>query len=215
MKQSLNIGLVYDLREEYLALGYTQEETNEFDSIAHVEAMSGALERLGHRVELIGNGRALAERLVLGVKWDLVFSTAEGLSGRSREAQVPALLELYDQPYVFSDATTMAITLDKSIAKRLIREAGIPTAAFMVAETGEENLRSWTYYPSFLKPVAEGTSKGCNLDSKVYMLESLLNVTEALLRRFRQPVLIEKFLPGREFTVGIIGKRGTNHIPRA
>jgi D-alanine-D-alanine ligase len=201
----MRIGLVYDLRDDYRALGYSEEQIVEFDSIATIEGMEAALTRLGHDVDRIGRGQVLAKRLVMGERWDLVFSIAEGLKGRSREAQVPALLELYDQPYAFSDPLTMAVCLDKAIAKRLVREAGIATAPFMTVETGKEKLGHWTHYPAFVKPLAEGTGKGCELGSKVANEKELRNAAQALVHRFRQPALVEAFLPGREFTVGIVG----------
>lgn len=201
----MRIGLVYDLRDDYRALGYSEEQTVEFDSISTVEGMEGALQRLGHEVDRVGRGQALAKRLVMGERWDLVFSIAEGLTGRSREAQVPALLELYDQPYAFSDPLTMAVCLDKAVAKRLVKEAGIPTASYMTVETGNEDLSGWTHYPAFVKPLAEGTGKGCELGSRVANEAELRNAARALVHRFRQPALVEAYLPGREFTVGIVG----------
>jgi D-alanine-D-alanine ligase len=97
----MRIGLIYDLRDDYRAMGFSEEQTVEFDSIETIDGMAHALERLGHQVDRIGHGKKLAQRLVLGDTWDLVWSIAEGLKGRCREAQVPALLELYDQPYAF------------------------------------------------------------------------------------------------------------------
>mgnify|MGYP001181014696 FL=1 len=120
----MKIGLVYDLRDDYRAMGYSEEQTAEFDSVETVDSVAGALERLGHEVVRVGHGKKLAQRFVIGERFDLVFSFAEGLSGRNREAQVPALCELYDQPYAFSDALTMSVCLDKSVAKRLVRDAG-------------------------------------------------------------------------------------------
>jgi D-alanine-D-alanine ligase len=201
----MRIGLVYDLRDEYRAMGYSEEETVEFDSIATIDGLAGALERLGHEVDRIGHAKKLAQRLVLGERWDLVFSIAEGLKGRGREAQVPALLELYDQPYAFSDTVTMALCLDKALTKRVVRDAGIPTAPFMVVETGKEDFSAWTHFPAFIKPLAEGTGKGCELASKVGSRKQLVEAAKAHLKRFRQPALVEAFLPGREFTVGIVG----------
>lgn len=201
----MRIGLVYDLRDDYRAMGFSEEQTAEFDSIETVDGMAHALERLGHQVDRIGHGKKLAQRLVLGDAWDLVWSIAEGLKGRCREAQVPALLELYDQPYAFSDATTMALALDKALTKRVVRDAGIPTAPFMQVVSSEQDISAWTHYPAFVKPLAEGTGKGCELASKVKTSAELMNAARALLHRFAQPALVEAFLPGREFTVGIVG----------
>ena len=201
----MRIGLVYDLRDDYRAMGYTDEQTVEFDSLETIDGMAGALERLGHEVDRIGHGKKLAQRLVLGDRWDLVWSIAEGLKGRAREAQVPALLELYDQPYAFSDATTMAVALDKALAKRVVRDHGIATAPFMLVRSGDDDVSAWTHFPAFVKPLAEGTGKGCELASKVNNASELMNAARALLHRFKQPALVEAFLPGREFTVGIVG----------
>ena len=116
----MRIALVYDLRDDYRALGLSEEEVAEFDSVETIDQLAGALEALGSEVERVGRGQALAARLVAGERYDLVFSIAEGVRGRSREAQVPALCELFDQPYVFSDPLTMAACLDKAVALSLI-----------------------------------------------------------------------------------------------
>ena len=201
----MRIGIVYDLRDDYRAMGFSDEQTVEFDSIETIDGMAGALERLGHQVDRIGHGKKLAQRLVLGDRWDLVWSIAEGLKGRCREAQVPALLELYDQPYAFSDALTMAVALDKAVAKRVVRDHGIPTAPFMVFDSASDDAADWDHFPAFVKPLAEGTGKGCELASKVVDRPGLVNAARALVMRFNQPALVEAYLPGREFTVGIVG----------
>ncbi|MEZ5891875.1 MAG: hypothetical protein R3C58_01815 [Parvularculaceae bacterium] len=200
----MKIGLVYDLRDDYLALGYSEEDTAEFDSVVTIDALDGALTRLGFTVDRVGRGQALARRLAAGDRFDLVFSIAEGLKGRSREAQVPALCELYDQPYVFSDPLTMAATLDKAVAKRIVRDSGVPTAPFAVIESATQPLTGMSF-PAFLKPIAEGTGKGCSGRSKVAHKTALRAEASRMLKAFRQPVLAEAYLPGREFTVGIVG----------
>ena len=131
----LTIGLTYDLRSEYLAEGFSEEETAEFDRDDTVAAIEAALQALGHRTERIGHGRSLAAALVAGRRWDLVFNIAEGLYGIGREAQVPALLDMYRIAYTFSDPLVMSLTLHKGMTKRVIRDAGVPTADFIVAET--------------------------------------------------------------------------------
>lgn len=201
----MRIGFVFDLRDDYRAMGYGEEETAEFDSVETIEAIEAALSRLGHSVERVGHGRELARRFVAGERFDLVFSIAEGLRGRSREAQVPALCELFEQPYVFSDPLTMAVTLDKAVAKRIVRDAGIPTAPFLVYERSRQDISGWTHYPAFVKPLAEGTGKGCEKASMVSDADALREAAEGILSRYRQPALVESYLPGREFTVGIVG----------
>ena len=208
----MKIGLVYDLRDDYRAMGFPEEQTAEFDTLETIDGMAGAIERLGHEVVRVGHGRNLAKRFVIGERFDLVFSIAEGLKGRNREAQVPALCELFDQPYAFSDALTMSAGLDKAVAKRLVRDAGVPTAPFVVVESASQDLAGWSHYPAFVKPLAEGTGKGCELGSKVANRAELENAARGLIHRFRQPALVEAFLPGREFTVGIVGNGDEAHV---
>ena len=201
----MRIGLVYDLRDDYRALGFTEEQVAEFDSPDTIDALAGTLKSLGCQVTRIGHGRTLATRLAAGERWDMVFSIAEGVAGRSREAQVPALCELFDQPYVFSDPLTMAATLDKAVAKRLVRDAGIVTAPFAVLETPAQAATAAMSFPAFVKPLAEGTGKGCEAASLVCDREEMTLAAARLISRFRQPDLVESYLPGREFTVGVIG----------
>jgi D-alanine-D-alanine ligase len=201
----LKIGLTYDLRRDYLALGYPEEEVAEFDSEATIEALAEAIRGLGHAPERIGNVRALCARLAAGSRWDLVFNIAEGRNGRGRESQVPCLLDAYDVAYTFSDPLSCAVTLDKAVAKRLLQAAGLHTARFAVVAAPAELERIELGYPLFAKPIAEGTGKGISSASLVETPEQLRSLCVSLLERFGQPVLVEEFLPGREFTVGLLG----------
>jgi len=201
----LTVGLTYDLRNDYLKEGYSDEETAEFDSEITIESIESTLHELGYVTERIGNVKALLRKLGEGKKWDLVFNIAEGLYGIGREAQVPAILDAFRIPYVFSDPLVLSLTLHKGLTKRVIRDCKIPTADFAIVEN-EENIHSINMgYPLFAKPVAEGTGKGIDSRSKVNNFNELKLVCENLLSRFNQPVLVETFLPGREFTVGIVG----------
>jgi D-alanine-D-alanine ligase len=201
----MRIGVTYDLRSDYLALGYGEEETAEFDAEETIAAVCEALSGLGHEPVRIGGIRPLARALVDGGRWDAVFNICEGLKGVSREAQVPALLEAFDIPYVFSDPLTLALALDKAMAKRVVRDAGVPTADFALIAAAADIAKIDLSYPLFLKPVAEGSGKGVGARSMVTGPSELETVALDLLSRFRQPVLVEEFLPGREFTVGITG----------
>lgn len=201
----LRIGVTYDLRADYLAQGYGEEETAEFDSEITIDAICAALTSLGYAPERIGGVRNLVGRLAAGARWDGVFNICEGLKGVAREAQVPALLDAYDIPYVFSDPLTLSLALDKAMAKRLVRDCGVPTAPFAVIEDVGHVSHVNLSFPLFLKPVAEGSGKGIDARSKVNDRNELERVAADLLQRFRQPVLVESYLPGREFTVGITG----------
>ena len=201
----LTIGLVYDLRDDYLAEGFTHEQVAEFDSASTIEALEQTIQALGYKTERIGNGLALAKRLVAGHRWDLVFGIAEGLYGRSREAQVPAMLEMYRIPYAFSDPLVCALTLDKAMAKRVVQSAGLRTPGFVVISAMPDLETVDLPYPVFAKPIAEGTGKGVDVRSRVDDPSQLWQVCNRLIERFKQPVLVEEYLPGREFTTAILG----------
>lgn len=201
----MRIGLTYDLRSEYLAMGYSEEATAEFDREETVDGIESALQRLGHATERIGHIRRLVERLAEGRRWDLVFNIAEGLNGIGREAQVPALLDAYGIPYTFSDPLVMSLTLHKGMTKRVVRDAGIPTCDFATVSSPPEAAGVRFAPPYFVKPVAEGTGKGVSSRSIVRRRRDLPDACGRLLAAYNQPVLVERFLPGREFTVGITG----------
>lgn len=201
----LTVGLTYDLRSDYLKEGYSEEETAEFDSEITIESIESTLQKLGYKTERIGNVKALLRKLSEGKKWDLVFNIAEGLHGIGREAQVPAILDAFKIPYVFSDPLVLSLTLHKGLTKRVIRDCNIPTADFVIIEKPEDIESIKLEYPLFAKPVAEGTGKGIDSKSKVYNYNELKEVCIDLLKRFNQPVLVETYLPGREFTVGVVG----------
>lgn len=201
----MKIGLTYDLRSEYLEAGYNEEETAEFDRDDTVQSIEKTLSRLGHDTDRIGHARQLIDRLAGGDRWDLVFNIAEGLYGIGREAQVPAILDLYRIPYTFSDPLVMSLTLHKGMTKRVIRDAGIPTSDFCLVETIDDLNRIHFPPPYFIKPMAEGTGKGITPHSIIQSIDELPPACAAMLQTYRQPVLVELYLSGREFTVGIIG----------
>ncbi|MGE5893289.1 MAG: D-alanine--D-alanine ligase family protein [bacterium] len=205
----MKIGLTYDLRKEYTDMGFTEEETAEFDSEETINSLEETIRNLGHETIRIGNIYELVRRIASGERWEFVFNVTEGLHGRSREAQVPALLEAFNIPYTFSDPLTLSLCLDKAMTKRIVRDAGIPTPDFAVIQSLHElegsELPNKGKFPLFVKPVAEGTGKGVTADSIIRDMDALKRQVRKLLIRYNQPVLIETFLPGKEFTVGILG----------
>ncbi len=202
----MRVGLTYDLRAEYLAAGYGDEETAEFDRPDTIDALETAIRGLGHQPDRIGTAKRLIARLASGDRWDLVFNISEGLhGGAARESQVPAILDVYDIPYTFSDPVVMGVCLHKGLTKLVVRAAGVPTPDFALVECAEDLAAVDLPFPVFAKPVAEGTGKGVGPTSKIRDREGLDRVGRSLLDQFRQPVLVEAFLPGREFTVGLLG----------
>ena len=201
----IKVGFTYDLRSEYLAMGYSNEETAEFDKESTVDAIESTLNLLGYETDRIGHIKQLVDRLHKGDRWDIVFNICEGMYGIAREAQVPALLDAYHIPYVFSSPLVMALTLDKAMTKRVIRDAGIHTPDFFVVTKPEDIEKVNLPFPLFVKPVAEGTGKGISAKSIVGNANELKANCLYLLSTFKQPVIVETFLSGREFTVGITG----------
>lgn len=201
----LKIGLTYDLKDDHISSGLTPEEIAEFDTRETIDGIEDAVRSFGYATDRIGHIKALVKRLAAGDRWDFVFNIAEGVRGMGRESQVPCLLEAYDIPCSFSDPMVLSLSLHKGMTKRVVRDADIPTADFHVVETPEEARNVDLPYPLFAKPVAEGTGKGVSPVSRIENFSMLRKVASALLEKYRQPVLVETFLPGREFTVGIVG----------
>ncbi len=201
----MKIGLTYDLRSWYLDRGYSMEDTAEFDKQDTVDAIDGALKNMGFETEPIGNCFQLIDALSAGKKWDLVFNIAEGLYGDGRESVVPAILDQYKIPYVFSGPVIMGISLNKHLTRLIVSAAGVPVSPGMLISEMKDVDRCNLKYPLFIKPVSEGTGKGITEKSLVTSESELRQMVEFLLTRFNQPALVEEYLPGREFTVGVIG----------
>ena len=202
----MKIGLTYDLRSWYLERGYTMDETAEFDKEETVVALENELSRLGYQTERIGNIFQLVEKLAAGERWDMVFNIAEGLYGDGRESVVPALLDQYRIPYVFSGPVVMGVSLNKYLTRLVVAAAGVPVCPGIIANSADDlDGLSALEFPLFVKPVAEGTGKGITTRSLVRDRESLMTLVQELLTSYNQPVLIEEYLPGREFTVGVTG----------
>jgi len=206
----LTVGISFDLKKNYPnEMKYSVDADCELDSMDTIDAIASALERNGNRVIKLGNARELIKSIEKA-KPDIVFNISEGISGRSREAHVPAILEAYQIPYTGSDPLTLSLCLDKSMAKKVIGYSNIPTPDFKKIEEAEEIQKLYEMeidFPIFIKPCYEGSSKGIRLDSKIKNISTLKKKTFKLLATYRQPVLIEEYLPGSEYTVGILGTK--------
>ena len=201
----MKIGLTFDLRSWYIERGYSMDETAEFDKQDTVDAISDSLKLMGYDTEPIGNTFQLIEALASGKRWDLVFNITEGLYGDGRESVVPAILDQYKIPYVFSGPVVMGLSLNKHLAKLIVSASGVPVSPGCIVSEPEELKGLNLKYPLFVKPVSEGTGKGITEKSLVSSPLELKTMVEWILSEFHQPALVEEYLPGREFTVGIIG----------
>ena len=207
----MRIGLAYDLKEAInLEAGGPEDALEEYDSSETVELISMALKSAGHSVVKLGGG---AEFLlnILKERVDLVFNIAEGRGNYpSREAQVPSVLEMLDIPYSGSNPQCLAICLDKPLTKQLVKAAGVPTPAWHVIDTLEQlSAVSWNglAYPVIIKPAYEGSSKGIRVSSLASNPEEATEVINRLIKCYRQPMMVEEFIPGDEVTVGIVGNK--------
>jgi D-alanine-D-alanine ligase len=207
----MRIGITFDLKADLSDRPDLPDDfQEEFDSPATVEAIARVLRGLGHQVELLGDGRELLERLLADPP-EFIFNFAEGQGvGRCREARVPAVLEMLGIPFTGSDPLTLAATLDKDCAKRLVASAGVtvPRGAVIDPEADQGTLSSVlsTFtFPVIVKPAWEGSSKGIRNKCLVEHAGDLPAVVESIVRDHRQPVLVEEYIAGDELTVGVIG----------
>jgi len=201
----MKIGLTFDLRSWYIDRGYSMDETAEFDKQETVDALENSLKLMGHETEPIGNAFQLIEALASGKRWDLVFNIAEGLYGDGRESVVPAILDQYKIPYVFSGPVIMGLSLNKHLAKLVAAASGVPVSPGCLITELKDLDNCKLKFPLFVKPVSEGTGKGITEKSLVSSSSELKTMVEWILKEFKQPALVEEYLPGREFTVGIVG----------
>jgi D-alanine-D-alanine ligase len=187
------------------------EDTAEFDKQETVDALDDSLRKMGYETEQIGNAFQIIEALASGKRWDLVFNIAEGLYGDGRESVIPAMLDQYKIPYVFSGPVIMGLSLNKHLTKLIVGAAGVPVSPGILISEIHELSKCRLDYPLFVKPVSEGTGKGITEKSLVHSPDDLKKMVEWILTRFNQPALVEEYLPGREFTVGIVGS-GENAV---
>ncbi len=201
----MKIGLTFDLKSEYIKMGLSPEEAAEFDREETIEEIERALQELGYETDRVGHIFALVDALSKGKRWDLIFNIAEGRFGYGRESQIPALLMAYQIPCVFSHPLLLSVAMHKAICKQILIHYQIPTPKFAVVSKKEDIDSINLEYPLFVKPIAEGTSKGIHPDSKVESFEQLKKSCLYVIDEFDQPALVERYLPGREFTVGFVG----------
>jgi D-alanine-D-alanine ligase len=201
----LDIGIAFELRSDFAVPPEAPiDALEEYDTQSTIDALVEVLIGLGHRPRLLGGGRGLVE-IVLSRPPDLVFNLAEGWGTRSRESHVPAVCEMLGVPYTHSDPLTLALTLDKALTKRVVESAGVATPRFAVVESTEQAAALALPWPLFVKPAAEGSSMGVRVTSRVADGEALVSEVRRCLAAYRQPVLVERYLPGVEVTVGVRG----------
>jgi D-alanine-D-alanine ligase len=207
MKRFWKVAVVGNIKDENQPKpeGVPPDAFADYDHIETMDFIRAAVETDGHSTLFIEANRNLPFALH-DAQPDIVFNMAEGLGGDAREAQVPALLEMLGIPYTASRVLTNGISLDKTLTKRVWRDRRLPVAPFQEFLTGDEPLRPDLKFPLFVKPAREGTGMGVDMKAIVNNEKELRERVQYIINAYQQPALVETFLPGREFTVGVLGR---------
>lgn len=201
----MKIGIAFDLIPENIPSYLPEDVYEEFDARETINALKEVFEKNEFEVILLESGKRFIEK-ILKEKVDFVFNIAEGFGTRSREGHVPSVCEMLNIPYSGSDPLSLNITLDKEMCKRFAKSIGVLTPKFKVINNLKE-LKKFKFrnFPCVLKLKNEGSSIGLRLSSKLKNLKELKEKAEELLEKYKEPVLVEKFIGGKEITLGIIG----------
>jgi len=200
----LRTAVTYNLKRKTDNTGLPDDYYSEFDSKETIEAIAGGLRSGGNEVFLVEADKGLLNWFQNN-KVDVVFNIAEGLNGESRESQVPAILDFLGIPYTGSGVLALSVSLNKALTKRLFEQAGIPTPKYKLITDPEVVLDDGLRYPLIVKPNSEGSGKGITITSVVRNKAELAREVEKTARIYRQEILVEEFIEGRELTVGILG----------
>jgi len=217
--QPLHVGITYNLKKRgrdkevarQSACSEPADSEAEYDDIETVMAIKEALEGRNCRVSLLEADGSLPAKLARK-RPDIVFNIAEGTQGRGREAQVPAVLDFFRIPYTGSDETTLCIALDKALTKRILSTYGVNTPKGQLITSGQRRLRGSFRYPAIVKPNAEGSSKGISDVAVARNREELRELVLKNIELYREDMLVEEYIEGREFTVGIFGNGGDAQV---
>jgi D-alanine-D-alanine ligase len=205
MMAPLHVVLLANLKKNAPLLpGMPEDYWDDLDSEHTVEAIADALRQPGHKVTFLEGDKTLFDRL-REVQPDICFNICEGHFGDSREAHAPALLEMLRIPYTGSKVLTLALTLDKPMTKRVLAFHNLPSPDFQVFERADELLDDELAFPLFVKPRGQGTGMGISAQSIVRSEEQLRSQVERMLEAYQEPVLVERFISGRDLTVGVVG----------
>lgn len=210
------VGFTFNLKRVKPVEDGSQDHEAEFDPPKTIDAIRDAIASYGHTVVMLEATSELA-RTLSDSNVDFVFNIAEGMKespkGRNREALIPALCELLGIPFTGSDSATLGLCLDKGLTKKILKQHDIETPEFQIFETGKERINKALRFPLIVKPIAEGTSKGIGDKSVVETEDALREVIVQSIERYAQPALVEEYITGREFTVGLLGEKRPRVLP--
>ncbi len=207
----MNIALAYNLKQK--------DETkpadyfSEFDSKETIDAITRALQKKGHIVNKVEVGQSNLFSYFRNNRVDMVFNIAEGRSGKFRESEIPAILEYLDIPYTGSNTFSLALALNKALTKKILIAENISTPHFQVFTKGNEELDPELKFPLIVKPNCEGSAKGILASNVVGNKDELFKRIRELRETYRQEMLVEEFIEGKELTVGILENGKTTILP--
>jgi D-alanine-D-alanine ligase len=207
----MRVGLTYNLKRQ----DYTKpaDYFSEFDSEDTINAISQAILLRGHSVDLINVEQSDPFSYFQKNRLDMVFNIAEGKSGRLRESEIPAILDYLNIPYTGSNSFSLAIALNKALTKKILKAENIPTPNFQLFASGDEAPSPELKFPLIVKPNREGSAKGIQTSSVVNTEKALLAKVKETIDAYKQEVLVEEFIEGRELTVGILENAKTTILP--
>lgn len=206
----MKIGLAYDLKQDMVLPGFTPDDIlEEYDSAETVSLIAVAVKNAGHEPVHLGGGRNFLKH-IMETRVDFVFNIAEGRGAyRSREAQIPSVLEMLDIPYSGSDPQTLAVSLDKPLTKHILQAAGVVSTPKWRIFRNKSDIKTGNLnqfcFPVFIKPAFEGSSKGIRFSALASSADQAFIEISRLFDVYQQAVLVEEFIDGEEVTCGLIG----------
>lgn len=204
----MRIGFCFDCKEDY---GCLSDDLSfcDFISPTAITFVKESLEKCGHQITLVGNYKKLLECLNQGITFDLIISAAEGISSRNRESWIASICELHNHPYAGSDTYTLVVTLDKILTKVIANYLDVPTPNFVEITSIEDAKKLSFEYPAILKPNYEGSSMGVKL---INTKEDLIEHAKLLFEKYKDKLILEEYISGKEITVSIIERNGTPYV---
>ena len=186
---------------------------SEFDSEETINSIVGAIKKNGHEVQVVNVSKSDLFTYFRKNKVDFVFNIAEGTNSKFRESEIPAILDYLNIPYTGSKTFSLALALNKAFTKKILKAENIPTPRFQVFIKGTEQLDPHLKFPLIIKPNCEGSAKGINSSNVVHSKEALYKKIKELRNLYKQEVLVEEFIEGKELTVGILENGKASVLP--
>jgi D-alanine-D-alanine ligase len=207
----MKIALTYNLKEKDATK--PADYFSEFDSQETINAIISAIRNRGHEVHAVNAGEANLFSYFKKNRVDIVFNIAEGKSGKFRESEIPAILDYLNIPYTGSNTFSLALALNKAVTKKILKAENIPTPQFQVFAKGDEELDPALKFPIIVKPNCEGSAKGITASNVVHSKDALYEKAKEIINIYKQEVLVEEFIHGKELTVGVLENGKVTALP--